>query len=171
MSKLKSLMVGDISTVRKEEGLMWHKFHQILIENYSNVPYISDAMVAYNNLTKQNDESTSQYLIRAKVLLEHINHISRLSQMSRKGLNHLALVQGLRDIHVRRKVMKEQESWNAMEDIYRSINWITKNEARTRAYQEPWYAITEARGFHIVSLVIALFLGNSLAITHIIVTS
>ena len=47
---------------------MWHKFRQILIENYSNIPYMSDAMVAYTNLT-QDDESTSQYLIRAKVLL------------------------------------------------------------------------------------------------------
>ena len=26
-----------------------------------------------------------------------------------------------------------------MEDVYRSINQITKNEVRTRAYQEPWY--------------------------------
>ena len=59
MSKLKGLTLGDISPVRKEEGLMWHKFHQIVIENYSNVPYVSDTMVVYNNLTQQDDKSTS----------------------------------------------------------------------------------------------------------------
>ena len=112
MSKLKGLTLGEITTVKKEEGLMWHKFRQVVIENYSNIPYVSDAMVAYNNIT-QEDESTSQYLIRAKVLLKHTNHTSKLSQISGKGLNNLALVQGLRNKHIRR-VAKEQSlgiSW------------------------------------------------------------
>ena len=68
INKLKGLALGDINTIRKE-GLTWHKFRQILIENYSNIPYMSDAMVAYTNLMWQDDESTSQYLIRAKVYL------------------------------------------------------------------------------------------------------
>ena len=48
ISKLKGLTLGDITIVRKEEGLVWYTFRQVLIENYSNVPYASDAMVAYN---------------------------------------------------------------------------------------------------------------------------
>ena len=74
MIKLKGLTLGNITTVRKEEGLTWHKFRQVLIENHSNIHYVSHAMVAYNNVTQQDNESTSQYLIRAKVLLEHINN-------------------------------------------------------------------------------------------------
>ena len=35
ISKLKGLALGDINTIRKEEGLTWHKFRQIFIENYS----------------------------------------------------------------------------------------------------------------------------------------
>ena len=89
ISKLKGLALGDINTIRKE-GLTWHRFRQILIENYSNIPYVSDMMAAYSNLTQQDDESTSQYLIRAKMLLECMNHT--LSQMSGRGLNNLALV-------------------------------------------------------------------------------
>ena len=107
MSKLKGLTLGDISMVRKEEGLMWHMFCQILIENYSKVPYVSDT-----NLTQPDNKSTSHYLIRAKVLLEHIKHTSKLSQMSGKGLNNLSLIQGLREHHIRRWVTKEQESCN-----------------------------------------------------------
>ena len=72
IGKLMGLALGNINTIRKEEGLMWHKFRQILIENYSNKPYTFDAMVAYSYLTQQDNESTSQYLIRAKVLLKHI---------------------------------------------------------------------------------------------------
>ena len=69
ISKLKRLVLGDVNTIRKEEGLMWHKFRQILIENYSNIPYMSDAMVAYTNLSQQDDESTSQYLLELKSYL------------------------------------------------------------------------------------------------------
>ena len=47
ISKLKGLSLSDINTIRKEEGVTRHKFRQILIENYSNIPYVSDAMVAY----------------------------------------------------------------------------------------------------------------------------
>ena len=109
ISKLKGLALGDINTIRKEEGLMWHKFIQILIENFSNIPYMSDTMVAYTNLTHQDDEYTLQYLIRAKVLLEHMNHTSKLSQISGKGLNNLSVIQGLRDRHIRWRFAKEQE--------------------------------------------------------------
>ena len=49
-------------------------------------------MVAYSNLMQQDDESTLQYLIRVKVLLEHMNHTSKLSHISDKGLNNLPLI-------------------------------------------------------------------------------
>ena len=51
ISKLKGLALGNINTIRKEQGLMWHKFRQILIENYSKIPCMSHLMVAYTNLT------------------------------------------------------------------------------------------------------------------------
>ena len=37
ISKLKGLALADISTIREEEGLSWHKFRQCLIEQYSNL--------------------------------------------------------------------------------------------------------------------------------------
>ena len=86
-----------MNTIRKEEVLMWPKFRQVLIENCSNIPYVSDAILACSNITEQDDESISQDLIRAELLLECINHDSELSQISSKGLNSLALLQGLRD--------------------------------------------------------------------------
>ena len=52
-------------------------------------------MVAYTRLTQQDVESTSHYLISTKVLLEHMNHTCKLSQISGKRLNNLALVDKL----------------------------------------------------------------------------
>ena len=71
ISKLKGLSLGNISTIHKEEGLSWHKFRQHFIEQYSNIPYTSDAMFAYSEISQHDNESTAQYLVRVKVLLEH----------------------------------------------------------------------------------------------------
>ena len=96
-------------------------------------------MVAYNNLMQQDNESMSQYLIRAKVLLECINHTYKLSQISSRGLNNIALICRLRDIQIRWTVTKEEESWTTMEDLYRNINRITKINTCTKAYHESRY--------------------------------
>ena len=73
-----------------------------------------------------------------------MNQTSKLSEISGKGLNNLALIQGLRDCHIRWRVAKEQESWITMEDDYRSINRIIATDAHTKAYHEPKYnAISE----------------------------
>ena len=45
ISKLKGIVLGDINTIHKEGNLMWYRLRQRLIENYSNVPYVSDAML------------------------------------------------------------------------------------------------------------------------------
>ena len=46
--KIKGLGLADISTVHKEEVQSWHKFKQHLIEQYSNAPYVPDAMFTYS---------------------------------------------------------------------------------------------------------------------------
>ena len=179
ISKLKGLGICDIDKIRKEEGLTWHTLRQALIENYSNIPYMSDTMVTYTYSMQQDNECTSQYLIRAKVLLEHMKHISKLFQISGKGLNSLALVGGLRDCHIRWRVTKKQESWITMKDVYKSIDKITKTDACTKAYHEPRYSsiyeetterIKVRDNIHVTSPVIALISGNNIAAVHTIGT-
>ena len=92
ISKLKGLTLGDISTKCKEEGLSWHKFWQCLIEQYSNVPYMPDAMFAYSKISQPDNQSTAQYLVRAKVLLECIHLTSKLVEISGCGMDNLSLV-------------------------------------------------------------------------------
>ena len=92
INKLKGLTLGNINTICKEEGLSYHKFRQCLFEQHSNIPYASDAMFAYSQKEHQDDEPTAQYLIRAKVLLEHIHHTSKLSDISGAEQDNLSLV-------------------------------------------------------------------------------
>ena len=114
-------------------------FRQCLIEQYSNVPFASDAMFAYTQITQQDDEPTPQYLISAKVLLEHIHHTSKLWDISASGLNNISVICGLSEHHIRRRLTKEQESWVTMEDVFMSINRITRTEEWMKAYHKAKY--------------------------------
>ena len=78
ISKLKGLALADISIVHKEEGLSWHKFREHLIEQYLNVTYVPDAIFAYSKISQEDNESTTEYLVRAKVLLERIHQTSQI---------------------------------------------------------------------------------------------
>ena len=112
---------------------------KLLIENYSDTPYISDVIVAYNRISQAEDESVSQYLICAKDYLECINHTSRLSSMDGSGLNHISLVQGLSDNYIRRRASKDVDNWKIMVDPFDFIIKIARTAGKTKVYNEPRY--------------------------------
>ena len=58
-------------------------------------------MSSYMKITEGEEESVAKYLVRAKTYLERINHTSKLSNMNGGGLNHLPLVQGVKDSFIR----------------------------------------------------------------------
>ena len=91
----------------KTHDLTWPQLRKLLIENYSDIPYISNAMVAYNKISQAENESVSQYLMHGKDYLECINHTSRFSSKDASGLNHISLVQGLSSSYVRRRVSND----------------------------------------------------------------
>ena len=78
MSTLKDTSLHDINAAGKEDTLSYFWFCQLLIEHYSNILYPLDALNAYAHLMQGENESIAQYLTRAKVLLEHIHHNSKM---------------------------------------------------------------------------------------------
>ena len=102
-----------------------------------NVPYMSDAMYAHSHLLQGDEEATIQYLSRAKVLLEHIHHTTKLSSIPGEGWDNLYLVTGLKAPHMRRRVASEQDSWRTMEDVFNTIDHIAKTEDKKKIYSEP----------------------------------
>ena len=136
MAKLKGT---PICNVHKIQDLTWPLLWKLLIENYSDTPYISDAMVANIRISQAEDESVWQYSIHAKDYLQCINHTSRLASMDSSGLNHVSLVQGLNDNYVRRRASKDAENWKTMADAFDSIAKIVRTTGKTKAYNEPRY--------------------------------
>ena len=94
-------------------------------------------MVAHNRISQA--ENVSQYLMHAKDYLEHINHTSKLSSIDSSGLNHISLVQDLRNNYVRQRVSKEAENWKTMADAFDSIAKRARMAGKTKAYNKPRY--------------------------------
>ena len=47
MSKLKGTVLCNVNTIGKEGNLLYFQLQRLLIEHYSNVPYVSDTLNAY----------------------------------------------------------------------------------------------------------------------------
>ena len=104
------------------------------MENCSDTPYVSDAMVAYNRISQAENESVSQYLMHVKDYLEHINHTSTQAGRDSSGLSHSSLVQGLSNNYVRHKASKEAENWKTMADAFDSITKIVRMAGKRKNY-------------------------------------
>ena len=85
----------------KEAGsgkqLDWHSLKKHLTTNYSEIPYNTHAINAYDNLHQGSNESTSAYLHRAQDILEHIHHTSNMTSISAISTNHAKILTGLKD--------------------------------------------------------------------------
>ena len=83
------------------------------------------------------NESTAQYLTRAKVLLEHIHHNSKMCDIPGISYDKLYFVRGLHSPHARQRVASEQETWCPMEDVFQTIGHVTRSKERYRAFFNP----------------------------------
>ena len=107
MAKLKGNPLRIISTLEEETGnIMWESLKNTLLEKYSDVPYRSNAMAKYFAIRQGEDESCTQYLIRARDLLERGHSTSKLEFIDAEGF-HIPLLKGLQDRWVRDRASKQ----------------------------------------------------------------
>ena len=92
MSKLKGTALHDVNSHSKEGTLSYFWFCQLLIEHSSNILYMSDTLNAYAHIMQGENESITQYMTRAKVLLECIHHTSKMCDIPGIGYDKLYLV-------------------------------------------------------------------------------
>ena len=59
--------------------------------------------------------------------------------MDSNGLNHISLVQVLRDNYIRQRVSKDAKNWKTMADAFDSIAQVVRMAGKTKAYNEPRY--------------------------------
>ena len=103
----------------------------------SNIPYVSDALNSYTHLIQGENKLITQYLTRAKVLLEHIHHNSKMCDIPGISYDKLYLVPELHSPHVRRRVASEQDTWHSIEDVFQTIEHVTRSKEQYRAFFKP----------------------------------
>ena len=63
ISKLVGILLRNMITIKYKAGnITWYRFQQVLTKNYSDIPYVSDAMSGYMKITQGEEESVTQYL-------------------------------------------------------------------------------------------------------------
>ena len=67
------------------------------MSNYSEIPYDTHAINAYDSLHQGSNESTIAYLHRVQDILECIHHTSDMSSITAIGTIHVKILTGLKD--------------------------------------------------------------------------
>ena len=101
---LKSANYLESKEVRSGKTLVWSSLKKHLTGDYSEIPYHTHAINAYESLQQGNNESTEAYLHRAQDILEHIHHTNDMSSITTIGTNHAKILTGLKDIIISFKV-------------------------------------------------------------------
>ena len=129
MSKLKGTVLCDINAASKEGTPSYFQFCQLLIEHYSNIPCTLD-------LAQGKHKSVTQYISRAKVLLECIHNNSKMCEIPGVSYDKLYLVR-LNSPHASWRVASKQDTCLSMEDVIQTIECITRSEEQNRAFFNP----------------------------------
>ena len=85
---LKSAKYLESKETNSGRKLSWTILKQHLTSNYSEIPYDTHAINAYDTLQQGNDETTETYLHRAQDILECIHHTNEMSSITDIGTNH-----------------------------------------------------------------------------------
>ena len=125
-----------VNLIGKEGNLLYFQTFQLLIEHYSNVPYMSDALNVYAHLMQGKNKTVTQYLARAKVRLEHIHHTSKLCGIPGRAITNFTLSKNCSP-HVQGWVASKQDTWKSMKDVFQMINHVTRSKEWTRAFFKP----------------------------------
>ena len=107
----------DTSTDKK---LSWIILKQHLTAIYSEIPYDTHAINAYDTLQQGVEESTEAYLHRVQDILEHIHHTNKMSEITAIGTNHNKILKGLKDKTLHSKLAESKaKKWNNMAQVIR----------------------------------------------------
>ena len=107
---LKSANYLEGKEINSSKQLSWTMIKQHLTTNYSEIPYDTHVIDAYDSLQQDMDESTEAYLHRAQDSLECIHHTNDMSSILAIGTNHTKILTGLKDGKLCNKVYTMYQS-------------------------------------------------------------
>ena len=111
-----------------------------LTGNYSEIPYNTYAINAYDSLHKGSDEPTIVYLHSVQGILEHIQHTSDMSSITGLTTNHAKLLTGLKGSKLQNKLAESiAKKWTTMAQVLQDIAYMVINFKRSCGYSLPTF--------------------------------
>ena len=129
--------------------LIWSTLKQHLTSNYSEIPYDTHAINAFDMLQQGNDESTEAYLHRPQDISEHIHHTNDMSSISAIGTNHAKILTGLKDGRLCNKLAKSKAKKRInMVQVLQDIADMAVNFERSHGYSQPTFEVNQASSYN-----------------------
>ena len=128
--------------VSSGKQLDWHSLKKLLTSNYSQIPYNTHAINAYDSLHQGSNEPTIAYLHRAQDILKCIHHTSNMSSITAIGTNHAKPLTGLKDSQLQNKLAKSKaKKWTTMAQVLQDVADMAVDFERSCGYSFPMFYI------------------------------
>ena len=133
---LKSASYLESKEVNSGKQLDWYSLKKHLTSNYSEIPYDTHAINAYDSLHQGSDESTIVYLHRAQDILGCMSSITAIST------NHAKILNGLKDSRLQNKLAKSKaKNWNTMAQVLQDVADMAIDFKRSCGYSLPMFEV------------------------------
>ena len=131
----------------KQLSLTTSKQH--LTSNYSEIPYDTHTINAYDTLQWGTDELTEAYLHRVQDILECIHCPNDMSSIMATSTNHTKILKGLKDGKLCSKLAESKaKKWTNMVQVLKHIADMTVNFKRSRGYSLPSFKVNHTLAYN-----------------------
>ena len=137
---------GKVTSTGKKPS--WITLKQHLTANYSEIPYDTHGINAYNTLQQGADKSTEAYLHRAQDILECIHHTNNMPEITAIGTNHTKILIDLKDKKLGSKLSESKvKKWNNMAQVLQDVAEMAVSFERSRGYSLPSFEINQTTAY------------------------
>ena len=124
--------------------LKWH-----LTSYYSEIPYDTHVINAYDMLQQGTNESTEVYVHRVQDILECIHHTNDMSSISAIGTNHAKILTGCREGKLCNKLAESKaKRWINMVQVLQDVTDMAVNFKRSRGYSLPSFEVNHTSSYN-----------------------
>ena len=127
----------------------WSTLKQHLTSNYSEIPYDTHAINAYDMLQQGTDESTKAYLHRVQDILECIHHTNDMSSIPIIGTNNAKILTWFKDGKLCNKLTESKaKKWTNMVQLLQDVTDMAVNFERSRHYSLPSFEVNHTSSYN-----------------------
>ena len=146
---LKSANYLEGKEINSGKQLSWTTLKQHLTSNYSEIPYDTHMINAYDTLQQGTDESTEAYLHRTQDILKCIHHTNDMSSITAVGTNHAKILTGLKDEKLCNKLAESKvKKWTNMVQVLQDVTDMEVNFKRSKGYSLPSFEVNHTLAYN-----------------------